>query len=107
MTYDKVVLATLLKNGVEQLPLNSMMEPNHMSHDKHFFRRLNIMDGTNLSLISGGIVQSMYTSMMDVHDNARKHTFPTLVFIGNKDMIVDNAATQRFFKTIKTPDNLK
>lgn len=45
--------------------------------------------------------------MWDIHDHSHKHTLPTLLIIGGKDKIVDNAGAREFYKNIKTPSDMK
>lgn len=91
----------------EYFPINTLMEPNHQSHDKHYFRRMNIVDGAAMPLLSPMILSSIHASICDVTDNAKKHTLPVCVMVAGKDYMCDTSGAQEFFRNIRTPKEKK
>lgn len=103
----KMILSRAIANVGEELVLNTLMQAQWISHDKHYWKKLNYFDGTSIPLISGGIALSFMEAITDVHDNQHKHTTPTLLLTGGKDKIVDNKGAREFHKNISTPADLK
>ena len=48
------------------------------------------IDGTVAPIISGGICDSMVNSVQDIQDNASKMTYPYMLLLASKDIVVDN-----------------
>lgn len=103
----KMLLSRAIANVGEELVLNTLMQAQWISHDKHYWRKLNYFDGTQIPLVSGGIALSMMEAIADVHDFQHTHTYPTLLLTGGKDKIVDNKGARDFHSKIKTPADLK
>ena len=56
----------------EEFPLNPVLPAHWMCHDKTYWARLMNIDGTCAPVVSGGIVNSMMDSCVDINDNAKK-----------------------------------
>lgn len=65
------------------------------------------IDGTVPPILSCSIALSMDKGLMDVQDNLKSMKHPSLVFIGDKDKIVDNEGAIAFHRGTATPDEKK
>jgi|TARA_B110001450_G_C17549018_1_gene451846 hypothetical protein len=59
----KKILTKVLKGVGEEIPINTLMNAQWMSHDKTYWSKLMNIDGTVAPIISGGIAQSMIDSV--------------------------------------------
>ena len=91
----------------EEIILNPLFNHQWVCHDKNYWRKLQVVDGTRSALMSGGVCVSMLDKIKDIKDNFSRHSLPTLVLTADKDKIVDNKGARDFFANIKTPPDLK
>ena len=106
-TFNVIVLNLMKHTVAEYFPINTLMEPNHQSHDKHYFRRMNIVDGAAMPLLSPMIISSIHASICDVSDHAKNHTLPVCMMLAGRDFMCDNSGAQAFFRNIKTDKEKK
>ena len=86
----KKILVKVLKGVGEEIPINTLMNAQWMSHCKTYWSKLMNIDGTVAPIISGGICDSMVNSVQDIQDNASKMTYPYMLLLASKDIVVDN-----------------
>ena len=87
--------------------INSALPIHWISHDKSYYRKLMVLTGTAMPMMSAGLASSMDTCIQDLKANRKKHTLPTLVLTGGKDKVVDNVGAREFYKHINTPADKK
>lgn len=107
LTLDRILSIAAIKGVGDEVPLNPIMQGQWVCHDPHYWKKMNVIDGTAMPIISGGVAWTMMEAIGDVNTFAHRHTLPTLILTGGKDKIVDNAGAREFFKNIKTPADKK
>jgi len=78
-----------------------------MSHDKTYWSKLMNIDGTVAPVISGGICDSMVSSVQDIKDNAKNMKYPYMLLLASKDIVVDNKGAQDWHKLTSTHKDKK
>lgn len=86
------------------MPINGSGSTHFLSHDKNYFIHNFIYNSKKQNyFVSGGILNSMFESIEDIHENAKLYTKPLLVFMAGKDKIIRNNCSKDFLRKIKTP----
>ena len=94
-------------NFGEGMTINPTLQFQWMTHNRDYTKIMMNLDGTQPPLMTSSIVMSMDKALMDVHDNLKLMKHPYLIFIGDKDKIVDNEGAIAFHKGTATPANKK
>lgn len=103
----KAILTKILKGVGEEIPINTLMNAQWMSHDKTYWGKLMNIDGTVAPIVSGGIVNSMINSVNDISANSKNMKYPYMLMLASKDIVVDNKGAQDWHKKTATPADKK
>lgn len=100
------IIVKILATFFEEMPLNGPGSNHFLSHDMDYMVHLQHHSSkSSLGFTSGGILNSMFESIEDIHENARFFNKPLCVFVAGKDKIIKNNCTKDFLKKIKTPES--
>jgi len=95
VTRFKRMMVLIMKNHLDEVPLNGIGCHQFLSHDKAYYTNsmLHTQNKTG-SFSSGSIINSMIESCEDVHKNAKDFKIPTFCFLAGQDKVVSNESTK-------------
>lgn len=104
VTRFKRMMTLVLKNYLDELPLNGIGCHMHLCRDKAYYTNAILYSQNKTgSFSSGAIINSMIESCEDVNKNAKDYKIPTLCFLAGQEKVVSNEATKEFLKKSGVP----